>query len=57
MKKKNILYNILNFILIIFSLLYIIPMYKSITLSKYGLFDVYEGLSIIIIFIILNIKI
>ncbi len=53
MKKKNILYNILNFILIIFALLYIIPMYKSITLLKHDLFYVYEGLSIIIISIIL----
>lgn len=53
MKKKNILYNILSFILIIFALLYIIPMYQSITQSEYGLFDVYEGLSIIMISIIL----
>ena len=52
MKKKNILYNILNFILIIFELLYIIPMYQSITLSEYVLFDVYEGFSIIMISII-----
>ena len=53
MKKKNILYNILNFILIIFALLYIIPMYQSITLLEQGLFYVYEELSIIMISIIL----
>ena len=54
MKKKNILYNILNFILIFFTLFYIMPMYQSITLVEhYNLFDVYEALSVIIIFIIL----
>lgn len=55
MKKKNVLYNILNFILIIFALLYIIPMYQSITLWKKGVFDFYEDLSVIMIFIIFGI--
>ena len=54
MKKKNILYNILNCILIIFTLLYIIPMYQTKSQWEYGLYTVYEGLSIIMIAIFLN---
>lgn len=49
MKKKNILYSVLNFILIIFALLYIIPMFQEINLSEDTLFGVYENLSIVMI--------
>lgn len=49
MKKKNILYSMLNFVLIIFALFYIIPMFQSITMFIDSLFDVYEVLSVIIV--------
>ena len=53
MKKKNILYNILSLNMLIFALLYIIPMFQSRTLNTSSLFDVYEVLSIIMISVIL----
>ena len=45
MKKKNILYNILNFILIVFALFYFVPMFYSISIGGLNIFDFYSKVS------------
>ena len=52
MKKKNILYNVLNFILIIFAILCMQKMYEAISIVHYNIFDMYEGLFLLTIFTI-----
>ena len=47
----NIIYNILNIILIVFLLFYVVPMFISITIGNDSIFDFYEDLSIIIMII------